>query len=391
MSGRQAGVELFRILALIDAYQFHGIHSNRWYNARQPTWHWEYVVIVFCAIGITMVGLFQIWPSFAIRSPFRAKGLVFFCLALMLYVRSLAWIGKWLDFQDLTHVLPFRYPIVGRLSWFFTSHAELTLMTPVLNAGLLALSRRAYLAVDVGILVLLVWFGPTGYFIPSPGMNWENACMLYVFAGFFGVHGWPFARVLTWLLFLANFVFLRYCSIGDIFLKISARWQWAFFNFRFGIVPGQHKIRYVVPNCSPYLCPANYVCGLLAVYASQTLCFPSGISKTICFIGNKSFMLHLFDQVFYLFGNKAWNILRYYERITPPTMAIINLCLSTIQFLFLGMFLEIYRERICVFVFESVSLALKRCAWPFRFFRFLPTWMNNQCLSQRELSLENNS
>jgi hypothetical protein len=391
MSGRQAGVELFRILALINAYQVHGLQTGRWFNARQPTWHWEYVIIVFCAIGITMLGLFQIWPSCAIRSPFRAKGLVFFCLTVVIYVRSLTWMWKWFGFQDLTRILQIRHPIVSPFSWFFTSHAELTLMTPVLNTGLLALSKRAYFVVDVGILVLLVWFGPTGYFIPHPGTNWENACMLYVFAGFFGVYGWPIGTVLTWLLFLVNFLFLRYCSVGDIFLRIPARWQWAFVNFRFGIIPGKNRVRHVAPHSANYLCPGNYVCGMLAVHAYRTMCFPSGISKTICFIGNKSFMLHLFDRLLTIFGNTAWNMLRYYERIRPPTMAILNLSLSTVQLLFLGIFLEIYRERIFVSAFELASLALRPCAFPLRLFRFLSIWVSHQGISKKQLRSQNNA
>jgi sugar (pentulose or hexulose) kinase len=40
-------------------------------------------------------------------------------------------------------------------------------------------------------------------------------------------------------------------------------------------------------------------------------------------------------------------------------MGIVNTCLSTIQGLFLGVSLEIYREHIFVSIFELISLALR--------------------------------
>jgi hypothetical protein len=156
MSGRQAGVELFRILALINAYQIHGFETNRFFNATPPSWQWEYVVLIFCAIGITMTGLFQISPAFTLRSPFRAKGLMLFCLTIMAYTRTMAWFWKWLGFQDHTRDLRVRCPIVGCFSWFFTSHTQLMLMTPVLNKGMLGLSKREYFFVDIGIVACLV-------------------------------------------------------------------------------------------------------------------------------------------------------------------------------------------------------------------------------------------
>jgi hypothetical protein len=138
MAGRQAGVELFRILAIINAYQFHELAETRFLNAMPPSWHWEYVVVIFCAIGFTMTGLFQISSAFALRNPFRAKGVLFFCLTLTIYLRGIAWLWKWFGFQDRTHDLRLYYPIVGCFSWFFTAHTQLTLMTPVLDKGMLA-------------------------------------------------------------------------------------------------------------------------------------------------------------------------------------------------------------------------------------------------------------
>jgi hypothetical protein len=78
----------------------------------------------------------------------------------------------------------------------------MSLMTLILNGEILELSKMAYCVVEVGIIGMIFWFGPTGLVIQANGFNWVNACMLYVFAGFFGIHGWPFRQVVTWILFL---------------------------------------------------------------------------------------------------------------------------------------------------------------------------------------------
>jgi hypothetical protein len=278
----------------------------------------------------------------------------------MAYARTTAWFWKWLGFPDHSQDLRVRYPIVGFFSWFFTSHTQLTLMTPVLNKGMLGLSKREYFLVDIGIVACLVWFGPTGHFMFNSGLNWENACMLYVFAGFFGVHGWSFGTVRTWFLFLFQFLALRYCTVGDIFRIIPTSWRWVFVTFRFGIMPWEQRVCRVARPWAAYLCPGNYVAGAIAIYAFRTLSFPAGISRTICFVANKAFTLHLIECVLIIFGKKAWDMLRYWERVRPPTMAIVNLWLSTVQFLFLGVFFEIYRERIFVFVLKLLSSA---CEW----------------------------
>jgi hypothetical protein len=184
MSRREAGVELFRIISLINAYQIHGFASNRFYKGAFGGWNWEYVVLVFSSIGVTMLGLLMISPDFALRRPFRERGLLFFSLTLVMYVRGIAWLWKWLGFQDHTSNLMLRYPITDHLSWLFTADVELTLMAPVLNKGMLDLGRREYVFVDIGILVLLIWVGPMGYLIPGVGQNWENVCMVYPLAGF---------------------------------------------------------------------------------------------------------------------------------------------------------------------------------------------------------------
>jgi hypothetical protein len=355
MSARQAGVELFRILSLIDAFQDHLLKFDGFFNAALHTWHWEYCVLVICALGATMNGLFQISAIFSIRGPFRAKGLVLFCLTLLIYVRGIAWLWKWFGLGDHTQKFALRYPIVGQVSWFFTAHTIMTLTTPVLNAGMLELSQRAHLFVNIGIIALTIWFCPYGRFIAGKGTNWENGCLLHVVAGYFGVHGWLHGLFFTWLLFFVFFSINRYFMAFDIFEKLPRHWHWAFVNCRLGIVPSRHTFFYVSGGLCAYVCPPNYLWGVFAILAMRSIYFPSSISKVICFTGNKCFMLHLIDCAMGNFGSRSWKVFRSWERIDPPKMAIVNIWLVTFQTLFLGTFLEIYRERILTFAFDLVS------------------------------------
>jgi hypothetical protein len=186
--------------------------------------------------------------------------------------------------------------------------------------------------------------------------------MLYVFAGFFGVHGWPFGTTWTLILFVVTFAVLRYCTMVDIFAKITVKWPWAFMTFRFGITPGPDGWRYITTPCPQCVCPGPYVCGVIAVYCCRTLSLPPGISKIACFLGNKSFMLHLLDSVMVCFGSRMWNSFRPSERISQPTRAIIGACLCTVQTFLLGIFLEVYRERLFTSAFALISWAMKSVA-----------------------------
>jgi hypothetical protein len=145
------------------------------------------------------------------------------------------------------------------------------------------------------------------------------------------------------------------CTVSDIFAKIPALWHWAFVIFRLGIFRGPKGIRRVAKSVASYPCPGNYWCGAIAVYAFRTLGFPSGISQAACFVGNKSFTLHMIDCIMLIFGNSPLNMLRYWELQCRPTLGILNLCLSTLQFLFVGMFFEIYSEGLFAFAFEFLS------------------------------------
>jgi hypothetical protein len=358
MSVRQPGLELFRILALINAHQHHSIQVRGFFNGVLHTWHWEYCVLLVCALGFTMNGLFQISTVFSIRAPFRAKALSLFCLTLRTHTEALAFLFQLLGLQNHRSNWKIQYPISGGLSWFFTAHTLMSLMTPILNGGMLGLNKTSYSFIEVGIITIIIWFGPAGLVIQGNGFNWVNACMLYVFAGFFGIHGWPFRPVITWLLFFIVLAIDRCLMATDIFNKIPIRWHWAFVTFRLHILHRPNTYVYSSSSFVGYVCPVNYFWGVVALYAFRTLSFPSGTSKIICFLATKIFMIHLLDCLIWIYGYPLANVVRPKERVTPPWKGNLNACLVTMQAMSYGTCAEIYRDRIFMQFFDAMRWLL---------------------------------
>jgi hypothetical protein len=199
MTSRNPGLELFRVLALANAHQWHLSGGLGGHNYDERTFYRQYYVGCFVILGFTMIGLFQIGTLFSARSPFRLRRVLLFWGSLIFYNRFF--------FSVFSHLGEVRgpppysslYPITGRMSHYFTSHTMMTLMTPILHPGMLGLTKRAYIAVDVGIVGFMVWCGGNGIFMSGNGYNWMAACTMYVFAGIFAVHGWKLSPLLTWV------------------------------------------------------------------------------------------------------------------------------------------------------------------------------------------------
>jgi hypothetical protein len=132
----------------------------------------------------------------------------------------------------------------------------------------------------------------------------------------------------------------------DIFNKIPIRWHWACVTFRLHIVHRRKTYFYSSTGFVGYVCPINYFWGVVALYAFRTLSFPSGISKVICFLATKIFMIHLLDSLVWIYGHPLANLVRPRERITPPWKGNLNAGLVTMQSMSYGTFAEIYRDRV---------------------------------------------
>jgi hypothetical protein len=357
--GRQAGIELFRILSLLDAHQHHLYKIRGFFNAPTDTWYWQYYLIVVSSLGFTMTGLLQLGTLFGLRSPFRAKGLTMFILTLVFYGRAVTTVLAFFGFSDRRGELWARFPIISCFSWFFTSHTILTLLTSVLNPGIVSLSRYGYRFVAIGIIVMILSFRAPGMDILGDGLNWMNAVFLYVFAGYFGVHGWPVSGICTWIPFLVLMGASRYLVSHDVFGMVSPRWHWVVLPFRLVVFWMGSTVEFAPTGCRAYICPLSYLWGPAALYAFRSLGLPSGVSKMITFIGAKVFMVHWFDTLHAYYGRELQGLLRPFERRMTPSGAFDNAVLTSVQFMALGGLLEMYRDRVFQFLLNTLTVPVQ--------------------------------
>jgi hypothetical protein len=241
--------------------------------------------------------MFQIGPLFSIRRPFRARLIVIFVLTLNLYCQ----LGRiycrffQIPFQDGPKI---NYPIWHSFSWFFTAHTIMPVMTAVLHGGMLAMSWGLYALVDWMIISLVTFTdrgGPINYGL---GYCWVNAVLLYVFAGYFALHGWRLGFALTAALFAILARAAYWLASEDIFTHVPVKYHWIAVNFRLVIfkpgLPAPANRRRGSGNRG-YTCPLSYIWGVVGLQLFKRIPMFDGISVPVAFLGGKIFMLHLFD------------------------------------------------------------------------------------------------
>jgi hypothetical protein len=116
-----------------------------------------------------------------------------------------------------------------------------------------------------------------------------------------------------------------------------------------------------------YVSPLSYVWGTAAIFAFQTLSLPAGISKVITFLGARVFMVHWLDQFCAGYQGEMHGLMRIGERRFTPRSAFDSVMLISAQFVALGALLEIYRDRIFQFLFNtgmSLWSWLRTIGWP---------------------------
>jgi hypothetical protein len=65
--------------------------------------------------------------------------------------------------------------------------------------------------------------------------------MLYFFAGFFAVHGWPFNTLVTSVLFFSLHALAALLTGSNIVGAVPENWRWLVQNFRF--LSGAGKVK----------------------------------------------------------------------------------------------------------------------------------------------------
>jgi hypothetical protein len=177
------------------------------------------------------------------------------------------------------------------------------------------------------------------------GYNWMSACGMYVFAGFFAVHGWPCSGWLTWVLWGILFRCQWYISGHDLMTEVHPKIAWMFSTFRMRS-PIRARGRMILPGGHvTYACPLTFLWGAVTLYAFAQLPFSPSMSKILFFIGGKEIFIHFFDMHLTAnWGTAKWT--RRNELSKLPWIRFKNLVLTTIQIGNLGFFLEIFRDRL---------------------------------------------
>jgi hypothetical protein len=354
MAERNAGLEFFRVFALFNAHQWHLVGPFRMWDFPDAFFYRKYYVAMYVCLCFSMSGLFQIGSLFSIRKPFRARGLVCFWIALIAYCHGCSFVFRMAGLPDGYNDTRVRWPITQKLSWFFTAHTHMTILTPLLHGGMLSMNRHTYARLNVVMVVLILLSGPRGVFVKENGFNWMSACGMYVFAGFFSVHGWPFPGWLTWIIWGLIFRCEWYLSHHDLMAEVHPKIAWLFttFEMRESIRPRGRmggRIGVVI-----YSCPLTFVWGAAALFAFRLLPFPQAVSKFLFFMGGKVFLIHLFDML-PVFNSAATKWTRCKELSMIPWTRFKNLILTTVQFGNLGFFLEIFREKIFLTTFQVME------------------------------------
>jgi hypothetical protein len=358
MTGRNVGLELYRILSLVDAHQYHLVGVQGFFNLPDKTWYETYVNLVVAGLSFSMTGLFQIGTLFLIRRPFRLQGFICFCLSIQFYTRLYAHIFAFFGVVDLTSDFTVRFPLTGQQSWFFTSHALMTVITPVLHAGMLSLSLSAYATADLALLILLAICEPNGPLVfstfPGPGTNWMNAVMLYFFAGFFAVHGWRLNTIFTWLFVALICRAVYFCVNDDVMRRVRGDWQWLVQSFQLCFWRKSGRIKWTAGTPRCYVSPISYVAGVVALYAAKTVSLPQSLGRAVAFLAPKIYVLHFLDS------SPITNWVRYFwlrvpERIRTPENCLRSAVLVSLQMAIIGFVLEMVKES----VFAVVSGIIK--------------------------------
>lgn len=185
-NGRNSGVELLRILALVMIFWMHGASS--YINNELSAW----LCIVIETFGNVGVPVFILISGYyGIRLD--AKKMIKLDLMLVFY----CWIGLALQYVWGTAgalggaaKLSYLLPVIGRYSWYFTCYFALAFLSPFLNEFVEKLSRENFKRLLVTMLV--IFSGITTFFFfditQDGGKGIVNMVLLYLIGRYLGMY-----------------------------------------------------------------------------------------------------------------------------------------------------------------------------------------------------------
>jgi hypothetical protein len=239
------------------------------------------------------------------------------------------------------------YPIWYSISWFFTAYTIMSVIVGALHGWMLSMSWVVYASINwsiIGIVTFTAGGGPLGL---GHGDTWQNAVLLYVFAGYFALHGWRPGFVLTAVLFAILDRTLYWLTSNDIFETVPAKYHWIAANFRIvrfkSYIPGLLDVG-VRGGTSGYACPLSYIWGVVGLQLFKRIPMFHSVSVALAFLAGKIFMLHLLDShsclnpILYSWLADDSESIGQFAYIRRVLIMASNLAL-------IGCILEIFRER----------------------------------------------
>lgn len=199
---RQANFELLRIKAMMMVVMLHYFSKGGLLTGFGEAWHFgtyaAWLLEAFCASSVNAFVLLS--GYFLVEAGFRWKRLVTLWLQVLFYSVGIAVVllltGVW-QASDITlyALIDYIFPVQTEHYWFATAYIFLYLFSPVLNAGMKAMTRQQH---KMTVLLLIAVFSLTKSVIPF-NLNMDHYgydtlwfLCLYMIAGYIRLYGIPF-------------------------------------------------------------------------------------------------------------------------------------------------------------------------------------------------------
>jgi hypothetical protein len=308
--------------------------------------YWAIVRGNVISLAFTMPALFQMGSLFGINRPFRIRGPITLELSLVFYCRlGVAIARAWeLPFRDIMRCLVF--PIMGVFSWFFTAHTILTVVSPFLHIAMREIPRFQYILGNIGICLYYVLANTDPFFTYVQGGTWVNATMLYVFAGFFTIHGWPLGRIGTALAFCLLFYGGFWLVSHDILLHVPIPIHDFVRCFQMKVERLGVKSAVAFRDSGQlYQNPLNFIGGVTTLHFFRRFPLPAVCADWVCFVAKRIYVVHVMGMHECL-KKQIHPWIRWDELIDTPLICNLN-CLKMLLVVALtGMTVDLWRERL---------------------------------------------
>lgn len=158
---RNVGLDLLRLLAMVMVVILHILGQGGILDAALPgslTWYTAWGLECLCYCAVDCYGLLSGYLGGGRKRPFSALVLLWLevvLYSLLYYVLFRLWMPESVGKQELFNAV---FPVLRRQYWYFTGYFGLTLLMPLLNAGLERIESRQATAMTFLLLLFFCAF-----------------------------------------------------------------------------------------------------------------------------------------------------------------------------------------------------------------------------------------